>query len=129
MIVVTPPKVLAPVSLVTPAPDCVSAPAPEIALATVIESARLKVSVPLSTTAPAPSAPEVPPSPIWSVVAASTPVAPEKELFPVTMAVPVPVKESVPFVVVSEKTPEKVVVLPVRSILLLAVESTVKLLL
>ena len=51
-----------------PAPLLVSAPVPPMALATVTLSERLKTSVPLSVTAPLPSVPMVPPSPICKVL-------------------------------------------------------------
>ena len=65
-----------PVKESAPAPRWVSVPEPEIALATVRALERLKTSVPLLATAPAPSLPVVPPPPTCSVVALSMVVEP-----------------------------------------------------
>ena len=55
--------------MVVPVPTWVSAPVPEMTLATVTASERLKARVPLSVTAPVPSVPVVPPAPTCRVPA------------------------------------------------------------
>ncbi len=66
---VTVPSLTVPLNVMPPELVTVSAPAPLMVLATVVESVRLKMSVPLLLTDPLPSAPDVPPSPICSVPA------------------------------------------------------------
>ena len=58
-----------PVRLVVPAPTWFTVPVPEMALATVNASDRLKARTLLLTTAPVPRAPVVPPLPMPSVPA------------------------------------------------------------
>ena len=60
---------MAPVRLVVPAPTWLSAPVPEMTLAMVTAFERLTSRVALSTTAPVPRAPVVPPAPTLSVPA------------------------------------------------------------
>ena len=62
-------NVLTPDRVVTPELLMLTAPAPEMALATVTSSERLMARVALFATAPVPSAPVVPPSPICKVPA------------------------------------------------------------
>ena len=72
-----------------PDPAWVSVPEPEITFATVIEFDRLKMRAPLLSTLPVPSAPAVPPLPIWSVPVLMV-VVPVYVLAPVRIVVPVP---------------------------------------
>ena len=55
--------------MVVPVPIWFTVPVPEMAPATVSASDRLKVRMLLSTTAPVPRVPVVPPAPTWSVPA------------------------------------------------------------
>ena len=70
-----------------PAPCCETEPVPLIAFATVSALLRLKMSAPLSVTAPAPSVPVVLPEPICSVPALTV-VVPAYVLLPVRIVVP-----------------------------------------
>ena len=76
LIVVTPVKVLAPVSAKTPEPEKPSVPVPLMRLATVREPARLKANAALLTIFPAPIVPAAPPAPTCRVPAEMV-VAPE----------------------------------------------------
>ena len=58
-----------PVRVVVPAPICVTVPVPLMTLPTVSALLRLKVSAALSTTAPVPNWPVVPPFPTCNVPA------------------------------------------------------------
>ena len=60
-------KVFAPVRESAPAPLWMMFPEPEMSLATVSASERLKISEPALLTAPEPRAPAAPPLPILSV--------------------------------------------------------------
>ncbi len=70
-----------------PEPAWFTAPVPEITFVTVIVSERLKASVALFVTLPAPSEPDVPPSPIRSVPALIV-VVPAYVFAPVSVSTP-----------------------------------------
>ena len=87
LIVATPVKVFAPVSVKVPPPEKVSDPAPLKRLATETAPERLKARAALFTMAPEPAVPVTPPAPTCSVPAVIVRV-PEKELAPSRIKVP-----------------------------------------
>ncbi len=88
-IIVPPVNVLVPVNNSVPGPCCQSMPYPLICPGKVVVLVVLKVSVPLSVTAPE-RVPSEPPSPIWRLVYPAMVVPPRYWLLPVSTAVPPP---------------------------------------